>query len=329
MDLNEYKQRVFSIRNDQDFDLLSEWAYNYQIQNCLPYQKYINLLNNSNLASFHSYPYLPVELFKQHDVCDNEALNHSIVFSSSNTGGGGQSFHKVPDITLYENSFRLHFEQFFNASNNYHILGLLPSYLERSGSSLVYMADYLIRHSQTQGNGFYLYEFENLYKHLKKLKESKKATILLGVTFALLDFAASFAFSFPELIIIETGGMKGRKKEPLRSEVHDILKQAFEVPKVYSEYGMTELLSQAYSSDGRHFIAPKWMKVSAYDIHDPFRKLDIGQQGRICIMDLANIHSCCFIQTSDLGRVYENGSFEINGRIDFSDLRGCSLLSLK
>jgi len=270
---------------------------------------------------------MPVEFFKTHKISSNQ-LPGQIVFSSSSTSGKGESLHYVADLNIYQKSFEKAFELFYGDIKEYCFIALLPSYLERQGSSLIMMCDELIKKSAHPLSGFYLNEYDKLAEVLNQLKEKKQKTILLGVTFALLDFAAKYPIDLPGLIIMETGGMKGRGKELTRNEMHKILRGSFGVNAIHSEYGMTELLSQAYAKADGIFECPSWMKIIISDINDPFRIRQTGQSGIINIIDLANIYSCCFIQTSDIGKLRDEGRFEVLGRLDNSDLRGCSLLAL-
>ena len=253
-------------------------------------------------------------------------MKEEIVFTSSGTTGSEQSKHCVSDVSIYIESFLKGFRHFYGSVKDYCILALLPSYMEREGSSLIYMCGELIKQSAHPDSGFYLYEHEKLIDKLKDLQTKKQKTILIGVSFALLELARENHLDLSEIIIMETGGMKGREKEMPRAELHEILKKSFTLKSVHSEYGMTELLSQAYSKGDGIFKCPPWMKVLISDIHDPFSILDHSKTGTINIIDLANINSCSFIATSDLGKSYPNGSFEVLGRLDNSDLRGCNLL---
>lgn len=237
-----------------------------------------------------------------------------------------QSQHPVMDVSIYEESFRKGFELFYGDIKKYAILALLPSYQEREGSSLIYMVDDLIRLSENKKSGYFLYNHAELAQTLEELKQSNTPTLLLGVTYALLDFAESHSVEFPEMIVMETGGMKGKRREMVREELHQILCAGFGVPAIHSEYGMTELLSQAYSKGAGRFHCPPWMQVATRDTNDPLQLLESGQTGGINIIDLANIHSCSFVATQDLGKLHTNGSFEVLGRFDNSDIRGCNLL---
>jgi hypothetical protein len=236
------------------------------------------------------------------------------------------SSHYVTDVTWYTESFRKAFTLFYGDVKDYTVLALLPSYLEREGSSLIYMATDLIKESAKLDSGFYLYNHEELYGQLKKQRKEEKPTLLIGVTFALLDFTEKYNLNFPELIVMETGGMKGRRKEMIREELHGLLCKGFGTENIHSEYGMTELLSQAYSKGKGIFNCPPWMKIMIRDPNDPLSNLGNEKTGGINIIDLANINSCSFIATQDLGKIYADNSFEILGRFDNSDIRGCNLL---
>jgi hypothetical protein len=236
------------------------------------------------------------------------------------------SSHYVIDKTWYEDSFRNAFHLFYGDIKNYTVLALLPSYLEREGSSLIYMVDELIKLSGNPDSGFFLYNHDELHHQLKKQQDAKKTTLLIGVTFGLLDFIENYHIDFAELIVMETGGMKGRRKEMIREELHEVLCKGFGVKTIHSEYGMTELLSQAYSKGEGIFDCPPWMKITIRDTNDPISTLTTGKTGGINVIDLANINSCSFIATQDLGKTYADGSFEVLGRFDQSDIRGCNLL---
>jgi phenylacetate-coenzyme A ligase PaaK-like adenylate-forming protein len=321
------KQQIFSIRNPQDFTLAALQIFNYQAQNCAIYREFINGLNikPDAVANISQIPFLPIEFFKNHEVVSSQQ-QAQVTFASSGTTGLITSRHLVTDVSWYERSFRQAFQQFYGDVKQYCVLALLPAYLERAGSSLVYMADDLIKQSGHPDSGFYLYNHADLHKQLLKQQQARTPTLLIGVTFALLDFAEQHAINFPELIIMETGGMKGRRKEMIREELHDILCRGFGVNTIHSEYGMTELLSQAYSKGEGIFVCPPWMRIQTRDINDPATPVGYGKTGGINIIDLANINSCSFLATQDLGKIYEDGSFEVLGRFDNSDIRGCNLL---
>ncbi len=301
----------------------------FQNQSARPgiYKDYLHSLkiNPLKIAVVEQIPFLPISFFKSHEIKD-QSKTTEIIFSSSGTTGKDTSKHFVSDLDLYIKSFTKGFNLYYGDIKKYCFLALLPSYLEREGSSLVYMCDYLIKTSSHPLSGFYLENREVLFQKLKLLKEKKQPVILLGVTYALLDLAEHFPLDFPELIVVETGGMKGQRVEMVREEVHAVLKKAFNVTSVHSEYGMTELLSQAWSVGDGIFSCPPWMKVFIRDINDPFQLGGENVTGAINVIDLANANSCSFIATDDIGRMTENNSFEVLGRLESSDLRGCNLL---
>lgn len=319
--------RIFSISDDQEFEAISLEVFKYQVQHCQVYGRFVaNLGINLDLVKDHkSIPYLPIEFFKSQKISCGPPLADQI-FSSSGTSGMAQSQHLVKDISVYMESYRKAFQLFYGDISKYAILALLPSYQERGGSSLIYMVDDFIGLSNQLKSGYFLYNHQSLQLTLTELNESKIPTLLIGASHALLDFAESNCIEFPELIVMETGGMKGKRKEILRTELHEILCQGFGVPVIHSEYGMTELLSQAYSKGGGIFHCPPWMKVITRDTNDPLSLLAHEQTGGINIIDLANINSCSFLASQDLGRTFQDGSFEILGRFDNSDIRGCNLL---
>ncbi len=325
--IKSVEKRIFNINSHDDFNEIALEIFHFQYQINAVYKQFVDFLKTrvSQISHYTQIPFLPVEFFKNHRVVSGE-FNPEIVFTSSGTTGMQASKHYVKDIELYESTFTKTFELFFGSPKDYVILALLPSYLERGGSSLVYMADKLIGLSQRPESGFYLHEYESLSSLLNSLKTRKQKVLLLGVTYALLDLAEQFPINFPELILMETGGMKGKRKELIRDELHAQLKLAFGVPNIYSEYGMTELLSQAYSTDNGIFSTPPWMKILIRDVNDPLSILPYGKAGGINIIDLANIYSCSFIATQDLGKIGSNNSFEILGRFDNSDVRGCNLM---
>ena len=320
------KQAIFSIDNETAFTTAALQIFNYQAQNCAVYKSFIRHLKikAETIKSVYDIPFLPVQFFKNHPVTTGG--QPEITFTSSGTTGMVTSSHQVRDVSWYRESFRNGFELFYGDIKQYTMLALLPSYLERRGSSLVYMADDLIKQSGNPDSGFYLYNHQELYQQLQKQQDLKRPTLLIGVTFALLDFTDHYQLNFPELIVMETGGMKGRRKEMIREELHRQLHSGFGVGQIHSEYGMTELLSQAYSSGDGIFSTPPWMKVLIRDANDPFTILGNGKTGGINIIDLANINSCAFIATQDLGKVFKDNYFEVLGRFDNADIRGCSLL---
>jgi phenylacetate-coenzyme A ligase PaaK-like adenylate-forming protein len=319
--------RIFSVSDSLEFENLSLEIFNYQVRNCEVYGSFVSNLGIDirKVNNLNSIPFLPIEFFKSQKIsCSKE--EESIIFSSSGTTGLNQSRHFVHDIDLYIQSYRTAFSLFYGEISNYTVLALLPSYLEREGSSLIYMVNDLIGLSKNKKSGYFLDDHRLLHKTLDELNKSKTQTILIGVTYALLDFAESHSIEFPELIVMETGGMKGKRREILRTELHEILCAGFGVPMIHSEYGMTELLSQAYSKGSGIFHTPPWMKVIVRDTNDPLTRLGNEATGGLNIIDLANVHSCSFIATQDLGRSYSDGSFEVLGRFDNSDIRGCNLL---
>lgn len=331
----QWKDKVLNI-TAAGFEKLALDLFRFQYENNNVYRQYVNALQvePGSVQSLQQVPFLPIRFFKSH-IVTTTAFDTAVIFESSGTTGSINSRHFVKDVELYKESFTKGFELFYGPVKDWCIIGLLPSYLERQNSSLVYMANELIRQSANKNSGFYLNEFEQLFDLLKGLKSKNQKTLLIGVTFGLLDFAEEYSSRFfPELFshstIMETGGMKGRRKEMIRQEVHDILKRSFHVPVIQSEYGMTELLSQAYSEGNGIFKCPPWMKVLVRDEEDPLyvRHLEGVRHisGAINIIDLANVYSCSFIATDDAGKVFPDGSFEVLGRMDNSDLRGCSLM---
>ena len=321
------KQQIFSISNQQEFTDAALQVFRRQAQHCAVYHDFIQALgvNPENVDSVEKIPFLPIGFFKSHKVVSSRD-EVEIIFTSSGTTGMITSSHYVTDKTWYEDSFRNAFRLFYGDIKSYTVLALLPSYLEREGSSLIYMADNLIKQSNNADSGFFLYNHDELAAQLKKQQELNKPTLLIGVTFALLDFIENHQINFPGLIVMETGGMKGRRKEMIREELHRDLCRGFGVTAIHSEYGMTELLSQAYSKGDGIFECPPWMRIITRDTNDPLTVLNTQAVGGINVIDLANINSCSFIATQDLGKVYADGSFEVLGRFDNADIRGCNLL---
>jgi len=317
--------KIFEVK-EPGFEKLALEIFQLQAADNPVYKEYLRALkiNPEKVSRLAAIPFLPVRFFKSHNI-QTTTFDSATIFESSGTTGTFNSRHLVKDLLLYEESFLKGFELAYGSVKDYCVIGLLPSYLERENSSLVYMVDKLIQWSEHPQSGFYLNEYEQLAAVLKELEKAKQKTLLIGVTFALLDFAEAFQLPLEHTIVMETGGMKGRKEEMIRAEVHAVLKQAFRLPAVHSEYGMTELLSQAYSKKEGIFNCPPWMKILMRDEQDPFLVKKEGT-GTINIIDLANIYSCSFIATDDIGKLYKNGSFEVLGRIDGSDLRGCSLM---
>lgn len=318
---------IFSITASNDFDQACLATFAYQAQKCEPYRIYLNHLgiNPLEIKSIKEIPFLPIRFFKETKVYTSSEPEQ-VIFTSSSTTGTGESKHYVKEINLYEQSFRNGFELFYGQPSSYTIVALLPSYLERNGSSLIYMVEDLIKQSGQPDSGFFLHNHSELYQVLCRLRDERKPCLLIGVSFGLLDFIERFPINFSELIVMETGGMKGRRKEMIREELQELLCKGFGVKSIHSEYGMTECLSQAYSKGDGIYQCPPWMKIVTRDIYDPFSPVEVGKIGGVNIIDLANIHSCSFIETQDLGRVYNDGSFEILGRFDSSDIRGCNLM---
>ena len=319
---------IFSIKTESEFNNLAISIFKHQYQTNGVYKAFVHSLNINTEAikDYRHIPFLPIELFKSRDVICNEKQDDFIVFTSSSTTSQIPSKHIVSDISVYEKSFMAGFELFYGKPSNYVILALLPNYLERKGSSLVYMFDKLIRHSNKPEGGFFLDDSEKLISTLDKLKQNNKKTILIGVTYALLDLSDKGIKLNDNFIVMETGGMKGRREELLKEELHRELKNKLGVPTIHSEYGMTELLSQAYSKGEGVFECPPWMKILIRDIDDPLSFVNENKTGGINVIDLANINSCSFIATQDLGRMKNAHQFEIMGRFDNSDVRGCNLM---
>jgi len=318
---------VFAVDSEAVFNNVAVDVFRHQYESNKIYRKYTDCLNRNprQVEHYTQIPFLPIELFKTHRVVAGDFIPEA-VFTSSGTTGMSYSRHFVKLLSVYRQSFFTGFRLFFGTVHDFVVLALLPSYLEREGSSLIYMAEKLINLSKHNESGFYLNEYEALSNLLRTLKQQNKKTILLGVTYALLDLAEKFPVNFPELIVMETGGMKGKRKEMVREELHGVLTSSFGVDKIYSEYGMTELLSQAWSKGDGLFETPPWMKVMIRDTNDPLSFLPHNKTGGVNVIDLANIHSCSFIETKDLGKLHPNGRFEILGRFDNSDVRGCNLM---
>ena len=309
------------------FDELAIQLYNHQVQHNQVLARYLSMINENKLvSSITAMKFLPINFFKTQAVTTGN-FTPEIIFTSSATTGNIPSKHLVANHWIYEKSYHAAFEHFYGPATDYTFLCLLPNYLERQGSSLVDMAQGLINASLNLDSGFYLYDFEKLAQTLTHLTKEGKKVFLLGVTFALIDFAAQFPMKLSEnVIVMETGGMKGRKEEQTRAEIHNYLKQQLGVTQIHSEYGMTELLSQAYSEGNGTFSCPPWMQIVITDPNDPFCILPIGKAGIINVIDLANVASCAFIQTQDLGRLLPDGQFEVLGRMDYSETRGCNLM---
>ena len=320
---------IFSIKNEKQFVDHALSTFNYQYQHIPVYREFCEFLKIKPQAvqSLKDIPFLPIQFFKSHKI---KTPNRStdIVFTSSGTTGNQTSKHFVTNLSLYENSFRKGFEHFYGAVSDYCILALLPAYLEREGSSLIYMVEDMIKVSGHSSSGFYLNNLEELVQTLTHLEATKTKTLLIGVSFALLDLAENFNLNLDHTLVMETGGMKGRRKEMIRQELHQILKTGLGTQLIHSEYGMTELLSQGYSKGNGLFHCPPWMRILARDTEDPFSYKSTGKTGGLNVIDLANLYSCAFIATQDLGKVYGDNSFEVLGRFDHSDIRGCNLMVL-
>src|SRR5690554_3028544 len=320
---------IFSINSEMEFEKIAFQVFKFQFENNTVYRSFCDLLykNPSDITSLEDIPFLPIEFFKSHDILSSKKSIEK-KFSSSGTTGSITSKHLITDLRVYEESFNEGFKQFYGRVEDYNILALLPSYLERDGSSLIYMVDALIKQTNKPKSGFYLDNLSELKDTLIELENKGEKVLLIGVSFALLDLVESHKFQLKNTIVMETGGMKGRRKELVREELHAILKEGFGIEEIHSEYGMTELLSQAYSKGHGIFECAKSMKIFTRDTEDALSILENNKTGGINIIDLANVNSCSFIATQDLGRVHNDGSFEIIGRFDNSDIRGCNLMAL-
>lgn len=318
---------IFTLNSRKAFDKLALKVFRYQHQHNVVYRAFCDYLkvDVQQVKTIAQIPFLPIQFFKSHEVICNQP-NIQQIFTSSGTTGMSTSRHLVSDVSLYEQSYRLGFSEFYGNIQDYVVLALLPSYLEREGSSLIYMVDDLIKRSEHPESGFYLHNTNELAEKLKNLDASGQNVLLIGVTYALLDLVEQHSFALQNTIIMETGGMKGRRREMIREELHQVLCQGFGVRSIHSEYGMTELLSQAYSLGEGIFECPPWMHVLVRDTEDPLQYIDSGKTGGLNVIDLANLNSCAFMATQDLGKQYENGSFEVLGRFDHSDIRGCNLM---
>ena len=320
---------LFTISNQKQFEKMALQVFRFQYEHNLVYHEFCNHLrcHPQEVKTISQIPFLPIQFFKTHTVVSNHNPIQEI-FTSSGTTGSTISKHLVTDISLYEKSYRNGFSEFYGAIENYVVLALLPSYLEREGSSLIYMINDLINSSKHPDSGFYLDNYTELIEKLELLDREGQNVILIGVTYALLDLIELHSFELKNTLIMETGGMKGRRKEMIREELHEQLCKGFGVSAIHSEYGMTELLSQAYSLGNGVFQCPSWMKISIRDTEDALSYLEEGKTGGINVIDLANINSCSFIATQDLGKKNPNHSFEVLGRFDHSDIRGCNLMVL-
>jgi len=320
---------IFEINSEAAFSKKALELFKFQFEENQVYRSFCDLLykHPSAVQKLEDIPFLPIEFFKTHKVLSTKKEIQK-TFTSSGTSGSVLSQHHVADLNLYKTSFQKGFSHVYGHIEDYVVLALLPSYLEREGSSLVYMVEDMIQESKHPKSGFYLDDLDALKQTLLALENSGQKTLLIGVSYALLDLIEFHQFELKHTIIMETGGMKGRRKELIKSELHAILKKGFGVDKIHSEYGMTELLAQAYSKGDGLFSTPPWMKVLIRDPKDALTVLPKGKSGGINIIDLANVHSCAFIATQDLGKIHANGTFEVLGRFDQSDIRGCNLMVL-
>lgn len=322
------KEKIFEFEDEGIFLSFALEIFQLQAINNPVYKEYLQHLDvhPKEIKDIEKIPFLPIQFFKSHPIISGTEKPQTI-FTSSGTSGEDTSKHMVIDMDIYEKSFLNGFRHFYGNPSDYYLLALLPSYLEREGSSLIYMCKKLIEETRSEHSGFYLNDFNELTHKLKYLmQKNDRKIILLGVSFALLDLAEKADLDLHDVIIMETGGMKGRKKEMIRKELHHILCKKLNVQTIHSEYGMTELLSQAYSKGKGIFLTPPWMKILIRDPYDPFRILEKGKSGGINIIDLANLNSCSFIETQDLGKITGENQFEVLGRFDNSDIRGCNLL---
>ncbi len=320
---------IFNIRSEEDFKTMALKIFRFQFENNPVYRSFCDLLykHPSDVSQLADIPFLPIEFFKSHQVISNlDSIEKT--FTSSGTTGSITSKHHVTNLKIYEESFKKAFQHFYGNIQDYVVLALLPSYLERDGSSLIYMVDNLIKDSKHSESGFYLNNLSELKNNLNQLDKKGQKVLLIGVSFALLDLVETHQFHLKNTIVMETGGMKGRRKELIRNELHDLLKKGFGIETIHSEYGMTELLSQSYSNGKGTFDCPAWMKILIRDTEDALTILPLQKTGGMNVIDLANINSCSFIATQDLGKINSDGTFEIIGRFDTSDIRGCNLMIL-
>lgn len=317
---------IFTISSQKQFEKMAIKVFRFQYENNLVYREFCDFLKTDvqKVKSLDQIPFLPIQFFKSHKVLSNQNIIEKTFTSSGTTGTN--SNHFVTDISLYEESYKKGFSQFYGNIENYVILALLPSYLERQGSSLIYMVEDLIQMTNNHESGFCLHNYKELIEKLERLDNAGQNVILIGVTYALLDLIDQHHFQLQNTIVMETGGMKGKRKEMIREELHDKLCQGFGVQVIHSEYGMTELLTQAYSLGNGIFECPSWMQILIRNTEDALSYVVDGKTGGINVIDLANINSCSFIATQDLGKKNQNNSFEVLGRFDNSDIRGCNLM---
>jgi hypothetical protein len=320
------QQQIRSMR-PEEFDSLALAVFQYQAEHNLVYKQYLTHIGckPGSITAVEQIPFLPIDFFKRHEIKSGQWPTEQ-VFESSGTGSGTRSRHAVADTAFYRQLSQQIFEEWYAPLQEFIILALLPAYLERQHSSLVLMAQHFIEQSDHPLSGFYLYEYDKLVAGIEQALASGRKVLLLGVSFALLDLAERGPFHWPELMVMETGGMKGRRRELIREELHQALCMGFGVSSVHSEYGMTELLSQAYAKKNGVFLAPPWMRVYIREVNDPFTLIGPGRTGGINVADLANVHSCSFIETADLGLRHDTEQFEVLGRFDTSEARGCNLM---
>lgn len=329
MSAAQLKEKIFGIRSAEEFDAVALDVFRFQAAHCPVYARFLGLLGirPEEIHEFSRIPYLPVETFRDEQVlCDG--CSAQAVFSSSQTTGSVPSRHSVADLSLYDRSLSEGFRLFYGHPKEYAILALLPTYLERPDASLVYMVRQLMEQSGHPLNGFFIHETEELHNRIRQLLNDGQRFLLIGVTFALLDFSEKYPMQFGPNVVIETGGMKGRRKEIVREELHQLLCERMGVDAVHSEYGMTELLSQAWSKGGGIYHSVPWMRIGVADPNDPLQPLQTASTGVIRIADLANLYSCSFIATQDIGRMHPDGGFEVLGRLDQSEIRGCNLMTV-
>lgn len=327
MKINYLKNKIFKINSVDSFNETALEIFRWQVQNNPVYNAFVNHLRirPESVKNIRQIPFLPIHFFKTKKIYtgDNSPVRF---FESSGTTGETRSRHYFHDLKLYEHSFLSSFQHFFGDIDQYCMLGLLPSYLEQQNSSLVYMVSRLIKLSGHPLSGFYLNNLNDLAKNIAKLESEGQKTMLIGVSYALLDLTEQYKFSLKNTLVVETGGMKGRRREMIREELHALLGEGFGVEKVWSEYGMTELFSQAWSPGSGKFFTPPWMRIFIRDVNDPLSPADNHKTGGINVIDLANIHSCAFVATQDLGRTFDDGSVEILGRFDNAEVRGCNVM---
>ena len=332
-ELKDIERNIFQIQNESQFEHLALKVFSFQYEENEVYREYCELVKRTpeNVEQLTDIPFLPIELFKSHTILTG-SQDYELLFQSSGTTGQERSRHFLKKASLYRSSFLEGFRRFYGEPEDFCILALLPNYMENKQSSLIFMVNELIQRSGHEESGFYLDNLEELANNLIKLKTQQTKILLLGVSYALLDLAEKFPMDLSNVTIMETGGMKGRREELTRDELHGILKNRFQVEYIHSEYGMAELLSQAYSKGGGFFETPPWMKVLLREYNDPFcvqRATDQANHGGINVIDLANLYSCAFIETKDIGKTYPDGRFEVLGRFDYSDIRGCNLMVME